>query len=40
MAKAEGIVFFQAGGMAVALYPRSQLAKDANIPLDGPDSVG
>ena len=29
--KAEGIVFFQAGGMAVALYPRHELAKDANI---------
>jgi hypothetical protein len=31
LAKAEGIVFFQAGGMAVALYPRDELAKDANI---------
>jgi uncharacterized protein len=31
MATAEGIVFFQAGGMALALYPRSELAKDANI---------
>jgi catechol 2,3-dioxygenase-like lactoylglutathione lyase family enzyme len=29
--KAEGIVFFQAGGMALALYPRDELAKDANI---------
>jgi predicted lactoylglutathione lyase len=35
MAKAEGIVFFQAGGMALALYPRSELAKDANITPDG-----
>ena len=30
MAKTEGIVFFQTGGMAVALYPREELAKDAN----------
>jgi uncharacterized protein len=29
--KSEGIVFFQAGGMAQALYPRAELAKDANI---------
>jgi uncharacterized protein len=31
MASAEGIVFFQAGGMALALYPRHELAKDANV---------
>jgi predicted lactoylglutathione lyase len=31
MAKAEGVVFFQAGGMAVALFPRQELAKDANV---------
>ena len=31
LAKAEGVVFFQAGGMALALYPRDELAKDANI---------
>jgi predicted lactoylglutathione lyase len=30
-ANSESIVFFQAGGMALALYPRSELAKDANI---------
>lgn len=35
MAKAEGIVFFQAGGMAVALFPRDELAKDANIAPEG-----
>ena len=35
MANEEGIVFFQAGGMAVALYPRSGLAKDANVAVDG-----
>jgi len=27
----EGIAFFQAGGMALALYPRDELAKDANL---------
>ncbi|HTU43449.1 MAG TPA: VOC family protein [Bryobacteraceae bacterium] len=31
MRHAEGVIFFQAGGMALALYPRSELAKDANI---------
>ena len=31
MAQTEGIVFFQAGGIALALYPRNELAKDANI---------
>jgi predicted lactoylglutathione lyase len=35
MAKAEGVVFFQAGGMALVLYPRHELAKDANIAADG-----
>jgi uncharacterized protein len=35
MSKAEGIVFFQSGGMALALFPRNELAKDANIPADG-----
>jgi uncharacterized protein len=35
MAEAEGVVFFQAGGMALALYPREELAKDANIDPDG-----
>jgi catechol 2,3-dioxygenase-like lactoylglutathione lyase family enzyme len=33
--KTEGIVFFQAGGMALALYPRNELAKDANVSADG-----
>ncbi|MGP0020376.1 MAG: VOC family protein [Candidatus Sulfotelmatobacter sp.] len=32
---AEAIVFFQAGGMALALYPRHELAKDANVAADG-----
>ncbi len=31
MKNTEGIVFFQTGGMALALYPRSDLAKDANV---------
>src|ERR1700756_3006827 len=33
--KVEGIVFFQAGGMALALYPREELAKDANVSSEG-----
>jgi predicted lactoylglutathione lyase len=39
MADAEGIVFFQTGGIAVALYPRDELAKDANI-APGGDGFG
>src|SRR5277367_4819789 len=35
MIKAEGIVFFQTGGMALALYPRHGLAEDANVSPDG-----
>ena len=35
MAKAEGVVFFQTGGMALALYPRQDLAKDATIAPEG-----
>ncbi len=35
MAKAEGVVFFQAGGMALALFPRSELARDARIAPEG-----
>ncbi len=35
MAKSEGIVFFQAGGMALALYPRDELAKDASVSAGG-----
>jgi uncharacterized protein len=29
------IVFFQAGSMVLALYPRAALAKDANVALEG-----
>jgi predicted lactoylglutathione lyase len=35
MAKAEGIVFFQLGGIGFSLYPRDELAKDANVSSDG-----
>ena len=35
MQAAEGVVFFQAGGMALALYPRDDLARDAHISADG-----
>ncbi len=35
MAKSDGIVFFQAGGMALALYPRDELAKDAKVSAEG-----
>lgn len=35
MSQSEGIVLFQAGGMALALYPREELAKDANVSSDG-----
>jgi predicted lactoylglutathione lyase len=35
MVKSQGIVFFQSGGMAVALYPREELAKDANVAPEG-----
>ena len=31
MKQADGVVFFQVGGMALALYPRADLAKDANV---------
>ncbi len=40
MAQSEGIVFFQAGGMAVALYPRDELAKDANVAPGGSGFAG
>jgi uncharacterized protein len=34
------IVFFQAGGAALALYPRAELAKDANISAEGHGFAG
>jgi len=33
--KAEGVVFFQLNGLALALWPRAELAKDANVIDDG-----
>jgi hypothetical protein len=33
--KSDGIVFFQVGGMALALYPRGELAKDAKVDPQG-----
>jgi len=35
MAKAEGVVFFQAGGLALALFPRHELARDAGTTPEG-----
>ncbi|MGC2163930.1 MAG: VOC family protein [Silvibacterium sp.] len=35
MKHAEGVVFFQTGGMALALFPREELAKDAEVADDG-----
>jgi uncharacterized protein len=34
-ASSDGIAFFQAGGMALALYPRHELAKDARVAAEG-----
>jgi hypothetical protein len=34
-ASSEEIVFFQAGGAALALYPRAALARDANLAAEG-----
>ena len=36
----ESIVFFQAGGMVLALYPRDELARDANLAAGGPGFGG
>jgi hypothetical protein len=35
MAQAEGIVFFQLGGIALAFYPQNELAKDARVAPEG-----
>lgn len=40
MANTEAVIFFQAGGMALALYPRSELAKEANIAGEGQGFAG
>jgi uncharacterized glyoxalase superfamily protein PhnB len=31
MKNAEGVAFFEAGGVVVSLFPREELAKDANV---------
>src|SRR5687768_7966808 len=33
MKQAEGVVFFQAGGIALSLWPLKELAKDAKVPM-------
>lgn len=38
--KAEGVAFFQIGGLALALWPRVELAKDANATDDGGKFTG
>ena len=38
--QAEGVVFFQTGGMIVSLWPRTELAKDANVPATGSGFAG
>jgi catechol 2,3-dioxygenase-like lactoylglutathione lyase family enzyme len=35
MQEADGVAFFQAGGMIVGLYPRDKLAEDAGVPEAG-----
>jgi uncharacterized protein len=40
MKGAEGVVFFQTGGMALALYPREELAKDAGVNAEGQGFCG
>lgn len=36
----EGISFFQAGGVVLALFPREELAKDALVPSEGQGFAG
>lgn len=35
MRAAEGVAFFQLGGMALSLYPVAELAADATVPVEG-----
>ena len=37
---AEGIAFFQLGGLGLSLYPRAELAADAGVPLQAAPSQG
>lgn len=38
--EAEGVAFFQVGGMALALWPRESLAEDAGLPAEGEGFAG
>jgi hypothetical protein len=38
--KAEGVAFFQAGGIVLGLWSREELAKDAGISPEGPGFAG
>ncbi|HUJ30191.1 MAG TPA: VOC family protein [Candidatus Acidoferrum sp.] len=40
MLKADGVVFFQMPGIALALFPRDELAKDANLSSNGHGFAG
>lgn len=40
VADVEGIVWFQTGGIALGLYPRADLAKDAGIAAEGQGFAG
>ena len=40
VASNESIIFFQTGGMALALYSRDELAKDANVAVEGQGFCG
>lgn len=37
---AQGVAFFQLGGLGLSLYPRADLAKDAGVPLENRPSQG
>jgi catechol 2,3-dioxygenase-like lactoylglutathione lyase family enzyme len=37
---AQGVAFFQLGGLGLSLYPRADLAKDAGVPLKNKPSQG
>jgi catechol 2,3-dioxygenase-like lactoylglutathione lyase family enzyme len=37
---AEGVAFFQLGGIGLSLYPRAELAADAGVPLQDEPSQG
>ena len=37
---AKGVIFFQIGGMALALYPRDDLARDAHVAPEGSGFCG